>query len=337
MEKTKVIFQKEITLLLNSETPKEEVQASKEITNLYNKLLQENVLGKSYTNLTEAKLEGGIALSSQDALDCLKDYLRTTRFIKGVFQAINDSFIQFSNTKIELLYAGCGPGAPLIIPLLHLFSPDQLSITLIDMNESSINSATKIIEVLGLESYFRSCILADAITYNHPTNLPIHIVLSETMDKGLTKEPQVRITQNLAPQLIENGIFIPEEISVYSEHSFYGNEPYFDIYKDVFNLGPKIETIDTQHLFSITKNIQVKPIFSFESDWIQIPSSFENHPDIIIFAEITIYKNQQLKKAESLISNPICIASLYNLKNKQYKIIHNTEGIPDWHYVEKEN
>ncbi len=328
-------FQSIINQLLASKTPHEEVDAAKAISKLYHQILNKYVLDTAFKNTEPTNVDGGIALSSQHALDCLEDPFRTTRFLKAVHHAILDCFDLFPSEKINILYAGCGPAAPLLIPLLGLFKPSQISITLLDLNLSSLSSVSILIEEFGLQEYIRDSVQADATTYRFPKQIPLHLVVTETMDKGLTKEPQVRITQNLASQIIPKGILIPEEIRIYTEHSFYSKEPYFDIYKDVFNLGKPIETIDRQVLFSIDKNIKPKPLFSFESDWIQVPENFKEYPDITIFAKIYIYKNYILSKGESLISNPYGLNNLYNINSHSYKLIHTTEGIPRWDFIEK--
>ena len=329
------LFESLVLSLLRTSSEEEEVAVALKLASLYQKLLEEIVADKAFTDTNPTHIDGGIALSSQHALDCLQDSLRTVRFIKGTYYAICDALLEFPNQKIELVYAGCGPGAPIVIPLLSLFEPNQLSITLLDINPTSIDSVSELIHELGAHSFFREAYLGDAISYKHPDELLLHIVLTETMDKGLTKEPQVRITQNLAPQLVDGGILIPESINVFTEHSFYSEEPYFDIYKNVLELGPKVETIDRHPLFSITKEIQIAPAFEYLSEMIEVPEDYTKTPDICIQADVIIYRDQRLLKAQSLISNSYCLASLYNLTAKAYRLQYITHGIPEWTYHEK--
>lgn len=330
-----IMFKQIAHSLLTSTSEQEEVAAAKALAAYYHHLLEHIVVGAQYANTNPTHVDGGIALSSQHALDCLKDPLRTVRFIKGVYYALREAQEQFPNTPIELVYAGCGPGAPIVIPLLSLFETDAVNITLLDINSTSIESVSALIKALDAGAFFRDLILGDAIQYRHPSDIPLHIVLSETMDKGLTKEPQVRITQNLAPQLTTNGIFIPEAIHIYTEHSFYSKEPYFDIDKNVLELGPKIKTQGKQPLFSITKDIGGETAFEFLSAQIEVPEDFSETPDICIYADVIIYKNQKLLKSQSLISNPFCVASLYNLNLATYSLQYTTHDIPGWEYIEQ--
>lgn len=328
------LFKELTNSLLKTVTKEEEVAVAQSLSNLYEQLLEAHIPSKSYSNTQDTHIDGGIALSSQHALDCLKDPLRTVRFIKGTYQAIQKAFIQFPNQKIELLYAGCGPAAPIVMPLLSLYKPEQISITLIDINPTSIASVKTLVEVLEATPFFKSYNLVDATTYQHPKEFPLHILLSETMDKGLSKEPQVRITQNLASQITPNGFLIPVSIDLYTEHTFYSKEPYFDIYKNVLDLGFFPPYRDRNLLFSITKEIPPSPEFTYISSMVEVPENFTETPDITVFAEITIFENQKLLKADSLISNPLCITSLYNLKSKTYQLYHTTKGIPEWKVLE---
>ncbi|GHC63415.1 hypothetical protein [Ulvibacter litoralis] len=320
--------------LLKTTSEADEVRAAHSLATYYETLLKASVSDASYENTEASALEGGIALSSQQALDCMQDPLRTVRFIKGTYHAILAAISRFPNQKIELLYAGCGPGAPIVIPLLSMFSSEQVSVTLLDITESSIASVSEIILQLKLENYIRDIVLADAILYKFPEGIPLHILVSETMDKGLTKEPQVRIIQNLAPQLVENGLLIPESIDLYTEHSFYSKEPYFDIYKNVLELPPPIKTVGRQLLFSIDKHIQKQKAFEFTSNAIQVPVHFNDTPDICVYAVIIVFKPIQLPKGKTQISNPVCVASLYNLKETSYSLQYTTKAIPSWTFYE---
>lgn len=320
--------------LLKTTSEADEVRAAHSLATYYETLLKASVSDASYENTEASALEGGIALSSQQALDCMQDPLRTVRFIKGTYHAILAAISRFPNQKIELLYAGCGPGAPIVIPLLSMFSSEQVSVTLLDITESSIASVSEIILQLKLENYIRDIVLADAILYKFPEGIPLHILVSETMDKGLTKEPQVRIIQNLAPQLVENGLLIPESIDLYTEHSFYSKEPYFDIYKNVLELPPPIKTVGRQLLFSIDKHIQKQKAFEFTSNAIQVPVHFNDTPDICVYAVIIVFKSIQLPKGKTQISNPVCVASLYNLKETSYSLQYTTKAIPSWTFYE---
>lgn len=321
----------EALLTAHSETM--EVAATQKLAQKYESLLAELVHKDTYSNSTATTVDGGIALSSKHALDCLKDPLRTSRFITGTYQAIKDTMATVQERPIQLLYAGCGPAAPLVLPYLHEFNPAELQITLLDITSTSLQSVKQLIDYLGLNAYINAYALDDATTYTHPTKKGLHIIVSETMDKGLTKEPQVRITQNLAPQLHPTGVFIPEEIKLFSEHTFYGKEPYFDIYKNVLKLPDLYASTDTQELFSITKNIDSSKPFEFESKPIAIPQNFLETPDIAVYAQVHIYKERVLNKAKSLLSNSTCITSLYSLNCKTYKLKHTTIGMPQWELI----
>jgi hypothetical protein len=157
-------------------------------------------------------LPKGKAVSPQTAALCVLDYLRTVRFLRGINAALVEAQARFPTTQLEILYAGCGPFATLVLPLLPRFDPHAISLTLLDVHERSLQAARIIVEALGLTGYVRDYVSADATIYEHPRSL--HVVITETMDKALTQEPQVSITLNVGRQLCDRGIFIPEQITV---------------------------------------------------------------------------------------------------------------------------
>lgn len=288
-------------------------------------------------NQGDISLRNGIALSKKNAADCIKDYKRTACFIRGIYKAITECSKKFPNTKLNILYAGCGPYAPLLLPLLSFFEPESLNITLIDINQSSIKSVKKIITTLDCDSYISNCIVADAIQYKHSTTEPLHIIISETMFHALTKEPQVAITQNLAPQLIDGGILIPEEINIALGYSFFSKEPFLNQYNTTYHISNSVnqnikrESVET--LFSITKNQSNNLVDSyyFESKWYSIPENYEETPDVCIYTHIKVFDAFQLQYEDSLITNPYCLTSLYNLQDQvKFKIKYSIQNIPNW-------
>ncbi len=157
-------------------------------------------------------LESGTAISPQDAARCILDFARTTTFLRGIREAIAEARTRFGDEKIEVLYAGCGPYAPLALPLFTVTESSQVGFTLLDIHERSLDAARVLVEHYGLDAHVTKFLCADA-TQVKLERSP-HVIINETMQRGLSKEPQLAVTANLAPQLVENGILIPERIRV---------------------------------------------------------------------------------------------------------------------------
>ncbi|MEP2936900.1 MAG: hypothetical protein ABJM06_00800 [Gilvibacter sp.] len=334
MYTVKTPFDACLEAILTAHTIESEINAAKKLAQIYEQLLQQIVKDEQYQDTNPTHIDGGVALSSRHALDCLDDPLRTVRFIAGAYAALQDTLNTIKERPLQVVYAGCGPGAPLLLPFLHEFDKDQIDITLLDLNTTSLQSVKALIDHLDLHAYFRGFELVDAVTYEHPKNLGLHFVISETMDKGFTREPQVRVTQNMVAQLHPDGMFIPEAIDLYTEHTFYGKEPYFDIYKKHADLPPVYSTIDRALLFTIDKHVHNDPPFEFESEPLKVPEDYSQTPDVAVFAEVRIYKDYILEKSESLLSNPVCILSLNNVSSSHYILKHTTQGTPDWELIQ---
>ncbi len=95
-------------------------------------------------NQGDISLKNGIALSIKNAADCIKDYKRTACFLRGIHKAIIECIKRFPNTELNILYAGCGPYAPLLLPLLSLFKPE-------DINVAEVHDSYPIGEILAIE------------------------------------------------------------------------------------------------------------------------------------------------------------------------------------------
>ena len=153
----------------------------------------------------------GSASSLLDAGRCLLDVRRTAIYLRGVHGAIKEAQRRFPEEVIHVLYAGCGPFAPLCLPLLPLLAGQAVHFTLLDVHGRAIESVQAILAALRLEV---DCLVCDATQYRHPDQRPLHVVVSETMQRALEKEPQVAILMNTAPQLTPGGLMVPETIAV---------------------------------------------------------------------------------------------------------------------------
>ncbi len=168
----------------------------------------------SPTQSQDSFLPSGKAISFQGAARCLWEFTRSSKFLQGIKAAIRAAQLRFPGERIRLLEAGCGPFALLALPLAARFSPAELSFVLLDIHPHSLEAVQKIVQALELEAYVEDYIQTDAATWQCPDELRPHIIVSETMQNGLKNEPQVMITDNLAPQIRAQGFFLPESVTL---------------------------------------------------------------------------------------------------------------------------
>lgn len=160
----------------------------------------------------DSLLDNGVAINAQAAAHCALDYERSVVFIRGVYAAVNALQLRLPGTVLEILYAGCGPFATLLLPLLGKVDAGDIRLSLLDVHQRSLDSVKLLLTHFGFCSHTVQTIRADACSYKHPDKL--HLIIVEAMQKSLEQEPQFAITANLAPQLSPCGIFIPQRIDV---------------------------------------------------------------------------------------------------------------------------
>ena len=148
-----------------------------------------------------------LGLPPERALGCMMEEKRTMKFAQGLYGALAD--LDVRREEIEMVDAGTGP-VPIFGILAALKSP-KAKVTCLEINQGSARMAAKIIEKLCLQDRVK-VVCTDATQYQH--DKPIDLLISETMYVGLTEEPQAQIFNNLAPQVVPDGVVIPEEIIV---------------------------------------------------------------------------------------------------------------------------
>ena len=143
---------------------------------------------------------------------CLDDFARTVQFIRGVHDAITTIRKHIDERPVRVLYAGCGPWAPLAIPLMSVLSSNDVRFTLLDIHRESIESAKRLVEAFGFSNYVTTFEVADAATYQIGEPLPDLIVI-EMLRTALQSEPQVAVATHLHRQA-PNAMMVPEEVRV---------------------------------------------------------------------------------------------------------------------------
>jgi len=156
----------------------------------------------------------GMALSPRSAASCVIDMMRTRKFILGLKEAIEERLKTNPGRPVTVLYAGTGPFATLLTPLITVFKPAQLQMVLMEINPVSIQYLQKIIQQFGMEDYLIDLVQADAVTWSIPSDQQPDIIVSETMNNALQKEPQVSIVANLLSQCNRSPLLVPELIKV---------------------------------------------------------------------------------------------------------------------------
>ncbi|QFU76770.1 hypothetical protein EY643_14530 [Halioglobus maricola] len=274
----------------------------------------------------DSLLDNGVAINPQAAAHCVTDYQRSVIYIRGAYAAIKAARERF-NGPIQILYPGCGPFATLLLPLLEKFHPDELEVHLLDIHQQSLESVSALIQIVGLDGYRITYVQDDACHYQHPTRP--HVIIVETMQKSLEQEPQFAVTANLAPQLHERGIFIPQKIEVElcladldSETAAFKQGATLD--PDMLTKTGKRHPLDTvlsltpQRAAALLQNAQqddTTGAITLNPVYVTIPplAKLENF-DAVLFTRVQAFEQYQLLDYESEITLPLRCSELAPLR-----------------------
>jgi hypothetical protein len=251
----------------------------------------------------------GQAVSPQAAAVCIRDMMRTHVFMRGLQKAIAAKLQQNPGRAVTVLYAGTGPFATLLLPLVTVFDAAQLQMLLLDINPASIAYLNSIIQYFNLETYVLQVVETDAVTYRVPPELKPDIILSETMMPSLKTEPQVSIVASLVGQCPQ-AILIPEKIEVVA--ALYNSK-----------MDDKIRFIHLETLLVFTKAEALKMAAEqqtgdavFPVTRLQVnkpPEPYWSRLALLTF--ITVFNDAVLTLNESSLTMPQFVYNLHTIQN----------------------
>ena len=251
------------------------------------------------------KLSQGKAISPLDAARCVCEFRRTAVFLQGMAEAIRELRSRFPGKKIHVLEAGCGPLAPLALPFALRFPADEMTFTLLDLHASSLDAVRRIVSALGLETSVRY-LQADATAIRFPDEARPDLIACEVLLRGLTREPQVAATLNLAPQLKPGGLFLPERITV--EAALFDVKRHVDGQLAADEALASSAIVGRTPLFSLvaTEIQKVRSLGSnrFAANSIHVPPHDAGRTPLRLFTRVGVYRHHVLRDFDSSLNLP---------------------------------
>ncbi len=267
----------------------------------------------------------GLIMSPDHCVTTQKDSLRVRAFIRGIDRAIS-KLKSNRNGCLHIAYPACGPLAPLLLPLigyykaLNVFNENELQISLIDIQPGAVASLQAITDELGITQYIREISCQDACKFQ--SDLPIDIVVLEAMQHGLSREGHLALARHFASIMAEDGIFLPQEITLSAVLNF-GQREYVDQWAD--KQGPVCETLMSPDI--IDERVELGEILRLTPDSLRgmpeqiidkytrlvpcnevsIPElhAHQASPLLLICTEIITYGNEKLGEYDSGITHPL--------------------------------
>jgi hypothetical protein len=263
-------------------------------------------------NREDIRLVNGKAIGPVWAALCIREILRTKRFIRGFYSGIKAALAKFPDRPIHILYAGTGPFATLAMPLTTVFTSSEINFTFLEINPLSIRSLEKVAAAFQAEKYISEIVSCDAGKYKTPRNKPIHMIITETMQNALQKEPQVGITLNLAPQMEDGGILIPQNITIaaalldpkknkarMTSMDWPGQE-YYRILGKIFELNKHTETP-----YAIDNTSANAGEYTFPEGAVAIPKgNLAGYTHLLLFTTIQVFEAEYLTPWECSLTLP---------------------------------
>jgi len=256
-------------------------------------------------------LSNGEALTPQTAAGCIYDYVRTAKYLRSVWKAVNNKKTGLVTGKVKILYAGSGPFASLLLPLLPLLSENEIEIDIIDFHQGSIDALNSLINYYDYQNYYDKIIVGDATKFQNADNKKYDIILTETMRNGLAIEPQVAITVHLLQFLADAGILLPEKINITAVVADLQSElstsksKWKTFWFNIKKTQAVINRIVLGDVFVLDKNVRENYDFSdydknlINLKKIEVPKKLGRIKDLILLTTINIFDDITLKEEDN--------------------------------------
>ncbi|MEM9276560.1 MAG: hypothetical protein AAGA80_26980 [Cyanobacteria bacterium P01_F01_bin.143] len=254
----------------------------------------------------ETLTKNGLALSPTMAAMCADDYVRTIVFIRGLHDAIQDIRKCESDRPIRILYVGSGPYATLAIPLMSVFSIEEVKFEILDLHRESIESVRCLVEGLEFSEYVSNYEVIDAEYKQINPKEPPDIIIMEIMNTCLEKEPQVAITRHLLEQA-PSAIMIPQSITI--DANLINTAKEFAV-----NTSGKKKAVSQRERIFLGKVFELsretvnswknEPSDKLPASSIKITSPLGNDFQPMLFTRIQVYGNHHLSEYQSGLTCP---------------------------------
>lgn len=256
---------------------------------------------------TPILLPDGKGIGPYWAAMCINDLMRTKKFVRGLFCAIQAARKQFPGIPVHVLYAGTGPFATLALPMTTVFTADQVQFTFLEVNPFAYQMVQQTISDFGIQAFVREVVLTDATHYT-PTG-DVHILLSETMQRALDKEPQVAITQHLISYLHPDGFLVPESIAILAGLLNPANE--MTRMQDYIN-PPEHYIEYLQAIFELNQDTARSFSSEFPTTSLEVSAAqAKKYPQLNLFTHIQVFDTEILTPWQSGLTLPKKISDLH--------------------------
>jgi len=294
----------------------------------------------------DTHLPSGMAINPQSAAQCVSDYHRTIGFIRAIYAGVEQLLNkQTSAVCLNLLYAGCGPYATLMLAVIAKFQNSNIHFHLLDIHQTALDSAQILLDHFYIPDEIYSFYCEDACEF--VPNIKFDLIVAETMQKALEQEPQFQLTANLSQYVAPNGFFIPQSINLQLSLIFWKQE----LDESKRNKSKLLKT-DTQQFERINIGEAVSLSKDSAQGWLakKVEASInpyldfgkfntpafnkQNNYDFAILTHIQLFETHYLEEYDSDLTLPTKLHDVSPAKsNAQYHLKYELGSYPRFELV----